>query len=50
MARQILHVATAVLFWIVFFYYWHIVSSRPINPETITALVSLGSLALLTIL
>ena len=50
MVRQFLHVAVAVVFWIVFFYYWHLVSSRPINPETITALVSLGGLAFLAIL
>ena len=50
MARQFLHVTIAVLFWIVFFYYWHLVSRRPINPDTVTALVSLGGLALLTIL
>lgn len=50
MARQFFHVTIAVLFWIVFFYYWHLVSRRPLNPETITALVSLGSLAFLTIL
>ena len=50
MTRQIFHVAIATIFWIVFAYYWHLVSRRPINPDTITAMVSLGGLAFLTIL
>jgi hypothetical protein len=35
-------VAVALLLWLVFGVYWLVVFRRPMNPDTVTALVSLG--------
>jgi len=48
--RNALHVIIAVLLWLLFGYYWYVVMQQPMNPDTKTALVSLGVLSFLTIL
>ncbi|MFQ5510211.1 MAG: hypothetical protein ACE5EO_00020 [Candidatus Krumholzibacteriia bacterium] len=49
MPRHVFHVVGAVLLWVVFAVYWRIVAQRPLNPETKTAVASLGVLSFLTI-
>ncbi len=44
MLRNALHIIAATLLWVVFIYYWWIVSRRPMNPDTKTALITLAVL------
>ncbi len=50
MLRQTIHAVVAVLLWVVFVFYWAIVFRQPMNPDTKTALVTLGVLTLLSAL
>jgi hypothetical protein len=45
--RTILHVLVATVLWVIFGIYWYIVFQQPMNPDTKTAMVSLGIVALL---
>jgi hypothetical protein len=47
--RNVAHTVLAVLLWILYGYYWSIVSQQPVNRHTQVALVSLGVLAAITI-
>jgi len=42
--RRLLHFALGFCLWLVFLYYWYLVGHRPLNPQTVTALVALGTL------
>jgi len=50
MLKQTIHAVVAVLLWVVFVYYWTIVFRQPMNPDTKTALVTLGVLTCLSAL
>lgn len=47
--RKVIHSIVAVLLWGVFLYYWQIVAQRPINPDTRTAMLSLGALSFFSV-
>jgi hypothetical protein len=48
--RNAIHAIFSALLWVVFVYYWQIVMQRPMNPDTRTAMVSLGVLSFFTAL
>jgi hypothetical protein len=43
--RRLRQIALAVLAWVLFAYYWWLVSRRRLNPETVDALALLAALA-----
>jgi hypothetical protein len=48
--RNAFHAVFAVLLWVLYAYYWSIVSQQPVNRHTQVALASLGVLASLAII
>ena len=45
--RHALHTVFSVLMWLLFGYYWYVVGQRSINPDTIEAVLALGSVVLI---
>lgn len=44
MTRNVIHIVSGLLLWVVFGFYWHLVMKQPINEETERALVIVGTI------
>ena len=44
--RNALHITISVLMWCLFGWYWYVVGQRKLNPETLDAVVVLGTVVI----